>query len=271
MPTLPDRGVVTTERQVRHPPQYRPEAPVPSAASLQRAARTAGAAYLVTTAIVAVALYGVYGGLVVAGDAAQTARNIVAHEGRFRVVIACYLTYSAGVVVLLTALYTIFKPVDRNLALLGALWRLMYAATWLFTTMNLLGVLRTLGGAEYLQVFQADQLQAMARFSLGGGFDAYYLGLPFYGLASTVSSYLWWRSNYIPRPLAAWGLLSSVLCVVCAFAFIAFPDFDKTVNPYWFDAPMGGFEIATSVWLLFRGVRLSAPAGSDETGDRAAD
>ncbi|MBZ5568594.1 MAG: DUF4386 domain-containing protein [Acidobacteriia bacterium] len=56
--------------------------------------------------------------LIVAGKAAETARNIMAHERLFRISIVCDLVYCAGLVVLLTALYVILKPVSRGLALL---------------------------------------------------------------------------------------------------------------------------------------------------------
>jgi len=179
----------------------------------------------------------------------------MAHERLFRINIACNLIYSAGVVVLLTALYVILKPVDRSVALLAAFCRLVYALIWVVGALNLFAVLRLLSGADYLRVFEADRLQALVRLYLGAGFDAYYVGLLFYGLGSTVCSYLWFKSNYIPRALAAWGVISSVWCATCAFAFIIFPNFGKTVNLYWFDSPMGIFDIATSFWLLFKGIR----------------
>jgi len=71
----------------------------------------------------------------------------------------------------------------------------------------------------------------------------------------TVCSYLWFKSNYIPRALAAFGVISSGWCALCTFTFIMLPDFAKVVNLWWFDSPIGIFEIATSVWLLFKGLR----------------
>ncbi|MGD0014393.1 MAG: DUF4386 domain-containing protein [Bryobacteraceae bacterium] len=221
----------------------------------RKAARVAGFTSLFAMATVAFAQYGIFAHLVVAGNAAETARNIVAHERLLRIVIACAVIYGAAVVVLLTALYVILKPVNRGLALLAAFFRLVYALMWVVIALNLLAVLGLLSGADYLRAFEADRLQALARLYLGANFNAYYVGLPFYGLASTVCSYLWFRSNYIPRGLAAWGVISSVWCATSAFAFIIFPSFGKTVNLYSLDAPMAIFEIVTSFWLLFKGIR----------------
>ena len=235
---------------------YRPEMTRRTIEPAQRkAARVAGFTSLFAMATVVFAQYGISAHLVVAGNAAETARNIVAHERLFRIVIACGLIYVVGVVVLLTALYVILKPVNRGLALLAAFFRLVYALMWVVIALNLFAVLGLLSGADYLRVFEADRLQALARLYLGANFNAYYVGLPFYGLASTVCSYLWFRSNYIPRGLAAWGVISSVWCAMSAFAFVIFPNFGKTVNLYSLDTPMAIFEIATSFWLLFKGIR----------------
>ena len=237
--------------------------------SQRKAARVAGFTYLFTLATVVFAYFGIHAHLIVTGNAAETARNIMAHERLFRINIACDLIYGAGVVILLTALYVILKPVNRGVALLAAFCRLVYALMWVVIALNLFDALRLLSGADYLRVFEADRLQALAKLYLRAGSDAYSVGLLFWGLASTVCGYLWFRSRYIPRALAAWGVISSVWCVTCAFAFIIFPDFAKTVNPWWFDSPMASFEMVTGFWLLFKGLRPSGMAEPDKASDRA--
>ena len=193
----------------------------------------------------------------------------MAHETQARVALICFLLYSANVVVLLVALYVILKPVDRILALLGALFRLVFALLWLLAPLNLLGALRLLGSATYLQAFEADRLQAMARLQIAANFDDYYVGLPFFGLAATVCSYLWLKSGYIPKPLAAFGIIASAWCVICAFVFLIFPNFNKVVNDYWFDSPMALFELAVSFWLLFKGIGASTRSKPTRVGSRS--
>jgi len=227
-------------------------------ASQRKAAKVAGFAFLFAIAIVIVANYGISFRLLVPGNAVDTARNIIAHETLFRINIACNLIYVSTVIVLLAALYVILKPVDRNLALVAAICRLVFCLLWGLTALNMLGALRLLGHAAYLPVFATDQLQTLARLHLAASFDAYYVGLPFWALASTVCSYLWLKSGYIPKLLAGFGLIASLWCVFCAFAFIVLPDFDATVNAYWFDVPMTLFELELGFWLLFKGLRPTA-------------
>ncbi len=234
--------------------------------SQRRAARVAGFAYLITFATVVYVNFGIHGRLIVENNA-ETARNVLAHERLFRIGIAGDVIYCAGVVVLLTALYVILKPVNRGLALLAAFWRLVCVLMWLVMTLDLFDALRLLRGTDYLRAFEAERLQALAGFYLGTRFDYYYVGLLFGALASTVCGYLWFKSRYIPRALAAFGVISSAFCVACTFVFYIFPHFDKIVNLWWFDTPMAIFDMALSFWLLFKGLR---PPGIAETRAQAA-
>jgi len=231
------------------------------------AARIAGWSGLLTFAIVVFGNYVLLNPLFVAGDAAATAQNIVAHQTQLRLTVVCFLTYSLGVVVLLSALYIILKPVNRGLALAGALFRLVFAFLWLLSPLNLLSALRLLSNAKYLQVFENDRLQALARSILGAGFDDYYLGLPFFGLAATLCAWLWLKSGYIPRGLSIFGVIASAWCVFCAFVYLIFPTFNKIVNDYIFDTPMALFELTVSVWLLVKGLRSVTP-DQTQTGVR---
>ncbi|HEV3223354.1 MAG TPA: DUF4386 domain-containing protein [Puia sp.] len=223
----------------------------------RKAAIVAGFAYLITFATVVYVNFGIHDRLIIGNNAAETARNILAHERLFRIGIVGDLIYCTGVVVLLTALYVILKPVNWGLALLAALWRLIWVLMWLVMTLNLFDALRFLSDADFLRAFEADRLQALVMLHLGTRFDYYYVGLLFGSLASTVCGYLWFRSRYIPRALAVFGIISSAFCVACTLVFYIFPNFDKIVNLWWFDTPMGIFDIVLSFWLLFKGLRPS--------------
>ena len=225
------------------------------------AAKVAGIAGLLAFVLVVFGNYVLLEPLIVARNATDTAHNILAHQTQFRFALACFITYDIGGIVLLTALYVIFAPVNRDLALAGALFRLVFVMLWLVAPLNSLGALRLLSDASYLQVFEPDRLQALARAQIATSFDDYYVGLPFFGLAATVSAWLWLKSGYIPKGLSICGVIASAWCVFCAFVYLIFPNFNKIVNDYVFDTPMALFELIVSFWLLFKGLR---PAVSNQ-------
>src|ERR1700745_2922407 len=94
------------------------------------AAKVAGVAGLLAFVLVVFGNYILFEPLLVPRNAVETARNILAHETQFRLALICFITYGIGAIVLLTALYVIFAPVNRGLALAGALFRLVFAMLW---------------------------------------------------------------------------------------------------------------------------------------------
>lgn len=228
--------------------------------SQSRAARVAGLAFLFAMVLVILSNYAISFRLIVPGNAAATARNILDHETLFRLNIACDLLYLLTLLALLIALYVVLRPSHGPLAKAAALCRLVVALMWGMTALNALGALRLLDGATQMHAFSLEQVQILARLRLAASYDAYYVGLPFWGLASAICSYLWFRSGYVPRTLAVFGLVASSWGVFCAITFIILPRFDRIVGASWYDLPLALFEVTLGVWLLVRGLGPTKPA-----------
>jgi hypothetical protein len=221
------------------------------------AARVVGAAYLIALVPAVFAELYVRGKLVVAGNAAQTALNIVAHERLFRLGIASNLAVFAIDIAPITALYLVRNPINRSLALVALGWGLIETASLVATAQTDFSVLRILGGAEYLNVFEPDRLQALARLSASAHGDASNVGLIFAGLRSTTFCYLWFKSGFIPRALAVFGVVASFLMGVCAYSFIIFSELAAIVPVGIYGGPIFLFELTMGVWLVFRGLPRS--------------
>jgi len=211
--------------------------------SQQKAARAVGWAYLLA---LPPALF---------AEFAASAPNLLAHERLFRLGTASNLAAFAIDGVLITALYVVLKPIHRHLALLAAFWGIVETAILMVTTLGDLEALRVLSGAEYLHAFEADRLQALARLSIAAHGVAYHVGLVLAGLRSTVFCYLWLKSNFIPKPLAAWGVFSSLVLATCTYAAIIFPELPKIVTVGVYGGPIFLFELTMGFWLLLKGLR----------------
>ena len=101
-------------------------------------------------------------GLVVDGDAAATANNILAHEALFRLGLATGLIATACYIAVTALFYGLFKPVNRSLSLLAAFFSLAGCAILAFASLFQLAPLVVLGGSQYLSVFKVEQLRALA-------------------------------------------------------------------------------------------------------------
>src|SRR5207237_3309136 len=109
--------------------------------SQRKAATVVGFSYLFALPPAIFAEFYVRARLIVFDNAAQTARNIMAHERLFRLGTASNLTVFAVDVVLIVALYVVLKPVNRGLALLATGWGLIETATLVSITPSDFGAL----------------------------------------------------------------------------------------------------------------------------------
>jgi len=234
-------------------------------ATQQTAARVAGFAYLIPVAFVLAANFGLRKGLIISGDAAETVRRITDAMPQFRLSIVFDVVYSVGVVVLLTALYVVLRPVNRHLAALATLLKLVYSVTAVMMVLSWQAIAHLLANSEYAQALGADHLQTLVKVNLSATIDEYYVGLAFWALSATVIGWLWFKSGYVPKALALVGLVSAAWCALCTFAYIGSPAFSHLVNLWWFDTPLAIFDITLSFWLLFKGLR-----GAGESDESSA-
>lgn len=217
------------------------------------AARIAGFWYLFAMSVGMFADLYAHGQLVVASDAAQTAKNIAASEWLFRIGTVSHLVVFAGDVVLLVALYVVLEPINRTVALLAASWRLAGCCILAVALLSDFATLRLLSGVEYLNVFNPSQLQALARLFISVHSAGFQIGFVFLGLGSTVFSYLWLKSYYIPRVLAAWGIFSSLALAIGTLIFMVFPKLEASMMLAHM-VPMFFYEVGLGLWLVFKGI-----------------
>src|SRR4051794_40859702 len=125
-------------------------------------ARVAGLLYLLMAIPGPFSLMYVPNKLIVAGNAAATANNIMAHEMLFRLSILGILVSGVGFLFLAMALYRLFNGVNKaHAALLVILVAVSVAISYL-VELNQIGALILLRGGEFLTAFNQPQREALA-------------------------------------------------------------------------------------------------------------
>jgi hypothetical protein len=228
--------------------------------SQRLAAKVFAATYLTSFAMVIVAFYRWYAPILVWNDHAATARNIIAHENAFRLYLTSVFLNGVGCLVILVALYIMLRPISRGISLFAGLSLLMYAVMWFVYLLDQFYALRVMSGGGALQGFDPQHLQALAGLQLASGWDAYYVGLPFSGLGTALFSYLFFRSRYIPRVLAGWGIVSCLFEGFCGLAYLVFPGFGAIVSVNWYEMPVLLFNVGLCAWIFVKGLRQEEPA-----------
>jgi len=222
----------------------------------RRAAKTVGIAYLMALGPALFSEFYVRGLLVVPGDAAQTAANVLLHERLVRLGVISNLVDCAIDIILITALYIVLKPVQRQLALLALGWGLVETGVLIAATVNDFEVLSILSNAGYLRAFAPPQLQTMARLSISAHAATYGVGLFFAGLRSTAFCYLWLRSGLIPKVLAGWGIFASALMCISIALLMVMPELGRIISVAIYGSPIFIFELAMGLLLLVRPLQL---------------
>jgi len=221
--------------------------------SPQRYARIGGVLYLLIIVAGSIGEIGVRGSMVVPGDAAATARNLMASPALWRVGITGDLVMHLCDVGLMLVFYVLLKPVSKTLALLVVLFNLVQTSVLVANKLTLLVPLFLLGPASYLNAFSTEQLQALSYVALRVHDYGFGLGLIFFGAECLVVGYLIIRSAYLPKTLGVLMQIAGASYLLNSFSLVLVPAFASTLFPTIMLPPFVA-ETALAVWLLVKGI-----------------
>lgn len=216
--------------------------------SSRKAALIAGFGLLIMTVFYLSADFFVMQNLIVKGDATTTAKNIIENGMLFRWGICSLLIVLICDVIVAWAFYIFLKPVNKNLSLLSAWLRLIYAAILGIALANFVNVLTLLSDTNYMAVYEADQLHALMMLFLNAFNDVWALGLIVFGFHLFILGYLVFKSDYIPKILGVLLLVAGLGYLIDYFCKLLFPDIDLAISMI-----VGWGELIFMFWLLWKG------------------
>lgn len=200
-------------------------------------ARLAGVLYLIVIAAGFFANGVVHADLVVTGDPAATARNVLAAETFFRLGLAAQIVMYACYGGVTAILYAMFKPGGAGLSLFAACLSLTGIA---------IGAADALTDAGALFLFQTDPVLGYALLRLhGAGFS---LALVFFGSYLAVLGVLILRSRIVPRVIGALLMLEGLCYLVFKFGGFVAPALTAHLP---FDVLLAASlaEVSLALWL----------------------
>jgi len=223
-------------------------------------ARTAGVLYLVVAVTGGFSMLYVPS-LMVPGDVAATADNLVAHSSLFRLGIVSGLVCQVAFVFLALALYQLFKGVNRTHASVMVALVVAAVPVAFLNMLNQLAALRIVSGADYLAVLQRDQLNALMMLFLDLHSQGLLIVEIFWGLWLVPLGLLVIKSRFMPGFLGVLLIIGSIGYCVDFLTRLLFPSYTAMVSPIAGASKFG--ELAMILWLVFKGVGSQpARAGS---------
>jgi hypothetical protein len=186
-------------------------------------------------------------GIIVSGNAATTAANIMAHPSMYLLGFAGDLLVVATYVAVVALFYRMLKPVNRSVSLIAAFLGVVACAIQATSAIFQIAPLTVLEGASYLNVFKVEQLQALAYMFLKIYSQGYGIALVFFALFGVLTGYLVFKSTFLPRILGALMMLAGL-----SWLTFLWPPFATKYFPYILVTAFG--EALLYLWLLVKGV-----------------
>jgi hypothetical protein len=211
-------------------------------------ARITGLFYLLTMLTGILAQGFISERLVVSGDAAATASNILTHRSLFELGFTVYLIEMVCQIAITALFYDLLKPAGRSVSLVAAFLGLAGCVIKTFSRLFYIAPLFVLGDAHYLSVFSREQLQALALLFLKINDRGAGIALAFFGFYALLTGYLIVRSTFLPRILGVWSVLAGL-----GWLTFLYPPLGYRLFPYIAAFGLLG-AVALILWLLVKGV-----------------
>lgn len=227
--------------------------------SLRKTARLAGLLYLALGITGAYAIMYVPSQIIVRGDAAATANNLIANEFLFRSGIVSHLICETLFVFLALVLYRLFKQVNEHEAkLMVALVIVQIPIVFLIESFNITSLMILKG--EVLKGLELEQKQDFAMLFLNIRRYGMLTLEIFWGLWLIPFGQLVYKSRFIPRILGVLLVIGGIAYVTDSFTFMLFPSYRSFVSPYAIVA-FSIAELSIILWLLIKGVKEQQQIG----------
>jgi hypothetical protein len=214
--------------------------------SIKKTARIAGLLYFLQIPLGVFGLVYVPKALIVSGDAAATAHNILANEFLFRLSMVSAILTAILTVITAYYLYKLLKSVNKTAALIMVIFTLVVAPISIINELNNVAILLLLQGQGAFTTVQVHTLMSLF-------FDLHKYGIQiagiFFGLWLLPMGYLVIKSKFIPKIIGILLIIGCFSYLIDFFTFFLFPNFGVVTTEYTF---LG--EVFMVLWLLIKGV-----------------
>ena len=225
----------------------------------KKAGHIAGVVYLSLILVAPFAMLYVPGKLIVRGNAAVTADNILAHETMFRLSIFGDLIGHIIFICLAVALYRLLGSVNKTWAMLMLSFVLVSAAVGFLNALNNIGAVILFRGGEFLDVIDKPQRDALGMLFVRLHNQGEFISEIFWGVWLFPFGLLVYRSRFLPRTLGIWLIIACFGWIALSITALFFPTHYSRLFA-WLQ-PAFFAEMAIMLYFLIRGANVkSLPA-----------
>jgi hypothetical protein len=216
-------------------------------------ARVAGLAYIIVILLGIFSMNFIESNIIVPNNISATYSNILGNETLFRISLLSETIMYLLVILLSLSLFVVLKTEDKNLALLALLWRVAEAI--IGAGIVVISGLIPLALIKTETLFPNERAHLLLKLFLDIRISGLDIVLMFVGVGGTIFCYLFYKSNYVPRFLAGWGIFTYLSMLLLSIIGLLSADLPETYKLIFY-VPGGLFELIFGFWLLFKGVNI---------------
>lgn len=214
-----------------------------------------GLAYL---GVIATGVYAegiVRGSLVEPNDALLTMKNIAQNIGLMRLAAVNDIFILVFDLIAALCLFAILKPVNQNLSLLTFAFRIIAIGVLSIAAIFAYVPVLLLNNAQYLNVFDANQLAALGLLSIKIHNLSYHVSLILFAINNVMLGVLMFRSAHFAKLIAATTILFGISYFTNSFSWFVAPEFQSQISGI---ALKTSFfcELALSLWMIYKGIKF---------------
>jgi hypothetical protein len=193
--------------------------------------------------------------LIVPDDAAETARRVIAGQTSFRIGLFGFAVAIICDLLISWALYVFLKPVNKNLSLLIAWFRLVYTVIFAMAVVELVNGNQLLTDGHLSSVMEPNQLHELALHHFQGFDNGWTIGFLFFGLHLVLLGYLALKSGTIPKIIGILVFVAGIAYVGSNLAKLIMPNYEdySAVLTAVVAIPSVIGELSLAVWFVAKG------------------
>jgi len=216
------------------------------------AARYAGAGYLLLTITAFIYATQIDGRMLMLLDGMASVSNVKTSPTLFRLGIFFELVMSLASAMLALSLYLTLRPTHKPLAFVSAGFRLFDPILSVFVIFTKFAIIELSLNIGVSAAFTPEQQGGLVLLFHHIHFYNIYIVLTFLGVGASLACYLLYRSRFVPRWLAIWGMIVYCQMSLGSLLVIVFPQWGHWMMMSFIPGAL--LELLLGGWLLLKGI-----------------
>ncbi len=218
--------------------------------SLRKIAVITGFGLLIMAILAPIVHMNIFPSIIIKGDAQTTAINLKSSLSIFRLGILFYLIIAVLDIIVAWGLYVIVEPVNKNISLLSAWFRIIYAAILVAALSNLLNIFQFTDNSLFLNVLEKHQINTQILYLFNSFQSLWDFSMILFSIHLLILGALMLMAKYIPKFLSILIIIAGIGYLIDGFGNILFVNYNFQIAMFTFIG-----EVIMIFWLFWKGIK----------------